>query len=50
MKEQSFNKGTVLFHEGDPITGLHLIKTGEFELSKKYSKRLQKFNAKVKNK
>ena len=40
MKEQSFNKGTVLFHEGDPITGLHLIKTGEFELSKKYSKRL----------
>lgn len=36
MKEETFNRGQVVFKEGqDPVNKIYLVKRGEFELLKK---------------
>lgn len=36
MKEKLYHKNTVLFNENEHVTGLFMVKEGEFEISKRY--------------
>lgn len=39
------HRTAMLFKEGDPIDGLYMIKEGEFEITKRYSRQLnEKYN------
>ena len=37
LKESHFQKGHVLFKRGDPVDGVYLIQSGEFEESTSYT-------------